>query len=308
MNNVAILAHYDKNNEIQNYVIYYIKELSKVTKTIIFVSDSDINDSELNKIRPYVTHAIVGKHGEYDFGSYKRGYFYAKEKNLLNECNELILANDSCYAPLFPFEEMFTKMSPQEVDFWGVTENDSEHKIKHVQSYFMVFKSQVFNSECFNNFMNSIKKEETKQAIIDNYEIGLSKLLLENHFKYDVYCDLSKKINGAFILKYKKLIKENRVPFLKRSITLYRTKREAYPIGVKSFIEKYTDYNYSFIEEDVKKNCKKLNYIEKVVLIFKYYLHKMKNFKRRIISIQIDKKNQKIVLFTKTVFEHKSLE
>ena len=275
----------------------------KFTKTIIFVSDSDINDSELNKIRPYVTHAIVGKHGEYDFGSYKRGYFYAKEKNLLNECNELILANDSCYAPLFPFEEMFTKMSPQEVDFWGVTENDSEHKIKHVQSFFMIFKPQVFNSECFNNFMNSIKKEETKQAIIDNYEIGLSKLLLENHFKYDVYCDLSKKINGAFILKYKKLIKENRIPFLKRSITLDRTKREAYPIGVKSFIEKYTDYNYSFIEEDVKKNALKLNTVGHVLLLFRNFLYKIKLFRKLFIEIHINKKQQKITLFTKTIFE-----
>ena len=106
-NRVAIFAHFDKNNRIQDYVIYYLRELNKVIDKIIFVSDSNISVEELDKIQPYVKHAIVGRHGEYDFGSYKRGFIYAKTNNFLKNCYELIFCNDSCYGPLYPFEDVF---------------------------------------------------------------------------------------------------------------------------------------------------------------------------------------------------------
>ena len=111
MKRTAVFAHYDKNNLIQDYVVYYLSELKKYAEKIIFVSDSDVLPEELKKIEGIVEQSIIGRHGEYDFGSYKRGFLYAKENNLLTACEELILANDSCYAPLFPFEEMFSAMS-----------------------------------------------------------------------------------------------------------------------------------------------------------------------------------------------------
>lgn len=97
MKRTAVFAHYDKNNLIQDYVVYYLSELKKCAEKIIFVSDSDVLPVELKKIEDIVEHSIIGRHGEYDFGSYKRGFLYAKENNLLTTCEELILANDSCY-------------------------------------------------------------------------------------------------------------------------------------------------------------------------------------------------------------------
>lgn len=98
MKRTAVFAHYDKNNLIQDYVVYYLSELKKYAEKIIFVSDSDVLPEELKKIEGIVEQSIIGRHGEYDFGSYKRGFLYAKENNLLTACEELILANDSCYA------------------------------------------------------------------------------------------------------------------------------------------------------------------------------------------------------------------
>ena len=39
MHRAVVFAHYDKYNSIQEYVLYYLKELRKVADTIIFVSD-----------------------------------------------------------------------------------------------------------------------------------------------------------------------------------------------------------------------------------------------------------------------------
>ena len=38
MHRAVVFAHYDKYNSIQEYVLYYLKELRKVADTIIFVS------------------------------------------------------------------------------------------------------------------------------------------------------------------------------------------------------------------------------------------------------------------------------
>lgn len=83
MKRTAVFAHYDKNNLIQDYVVYYLSELKKCAEKIIFVSDSDVLPEELKKIEGIVEQSIIGRHGEYDFGSYKRGFLYAKENNLL---------------------------------------------------------------------------------------------------------------------------------------------------------------------------------------------------------------------------------
>lgn len=83
MKRVAIFAHYSSDSKIEDHVIYYLQGLNQVTDYIIFVSDSDIKESELQKIKNITTKSIAKHHGEYDFGSYKRGFIYAIENNLL---------------------------------------------------------------------------------------------------------------------------------------------------------------------------------------------------------------------------------
>ena len=153
MKRIAIFAHYSTDNKIDDYVIFYLKELKKVAESIIFVSDTNIEEEELDKIKEYTIKSIAKKHGEYDFGSYKIGYLYALNNKLLSEYEELIFANDSCYAPLFPFTDMFNEMSNKKLDFWGASQNGWRNKYSnippHIQSFFIVFKRNVFLSDYF---------------------------------------------------------------------------------------------------------------------------------------------------------------
>lgn len=205
---------------------------------------------------------------------------YAKENNLLTACEELILANDSCYAPLFPFEEMFSAMSKKTLDFWGATSSDSGIKkedenvycrFNHIQSYFVVFKPAVFNSDIFNNFITSVKKENTKEEIVIKYEMGMTHLLEENGFKYDSYSKLSKEVPSAHTAAYINLIRHDKSPFLKREITLYRNAEVFYPILTKYLIKRYTKYDYNLIRNDVKKNARYLTIMEHIKYGFKTY-------------------------------------
>ena len=95
-------------------------KLKQICNTDIFLSDCDVDNKELEKIQKYCRFIKANKHGEYDFGSYKRGYILAKENNILEQADELIFANDSCYGPLYDLGKVFEKMETQDIDFWGM--------------------------------------------------------------------------------------------------------------------------------------------------------------------------------------------
>jgi len=188
---IAIFAHYDKHNIVDPYVIHYLEQLQQIAD-VVFVSDCDLPHAEIKKVMPYSIEVLAKRHGMYDFGSYKLGYLTIENK--IQDYDELILCNDSVYGPLSPLAQLWQKMSSDEVDFWGVSENYfyNNSKIKntpqfidsyHLQSFFLVFKKNIFSSILFKKFIHSIKEEDGKQDIISNYEIGLSQMLIKNGFR-----------------------------------------------------------------------------------------------------------------------------
>ena len=225
MKRAVVFAHYDKNSIIDDYVIYYLKELKKIADTIVFVSCCNLADKEIEKLNGIASHVIVQFHDEYDFGSYKRGFLYLQ--NRFNEFDELIFANDSCYGPLYPLEKVFSKMENENSDFWGITKNNFGYKknlkhffVKrpHVQSYFIVFKQKIFTQDFFADFMQSIKHLQTKKEIISKYEIGLTELLKEKGFKFKTFINAYENINNITILKWRQIIEKYQMPFVKKSL------------------------------------------------------------------------------------------
>ena len=189
MKRLAIFAGYDKDNIIDDYVVYYIKELNKISD-VIYVSDCNMLDNELKKIDNHCIHIINGRHGEYDFGSYKRGYLYAYEKNILKDYDYLILCNDSCYGPFFNFKEIVENMESKNTDVWGIFKclKDKDND-EHLQSYFLSLKQKVYLSQYFYDFMSSVKKEKDKREVVKKYEIGLSNLLKKENVSISSFLD-----------------------------------------------------------------------------------------------------------------------
>jgi len=185
MKKLAVFSSFSVDGKISERLVYYLKELKKVCDGIIFIADNPLIPTEFDKIKDLVVHAEASRHGEYDFGSYKRGYLYALNNHLLDNVEELIFCNDSCYGPIYPFKTMFDTMNQKHVDFWGICANDDFRY--HLQSYFIVFNNCVFNSNVFYEFINSVKKEDDRRSVILNYETKLTKLLMQEGFTCDSY-------------------------------------------------------------------------------------------------------------------------
>ncbi|MFC3060744.1 glycosyltransferase [Paenirhodobacter populi] len=178
---IAIFASYSGDGFLPPQVLPYLAGLKPLTQAIIVVCDNDLAPGEREKLAPYATHVITGRHGEYDFGSYKRGTAWARDNGLLETADDLILCNDSCFGPVGSFAPMFEKMEARGLDFWGAT--DSREFTYHLQSYWVVLSRKVFLSSAFTSFLESVKKQDNVQKVILNYELGLTKTLIEAGFK-----------------------------------------------------------------------------------------------------------------------------
>ncbi len=178
----AVFAHYDRDNMVDAYVIEYLRALQAVAETIVFVSDSDLPPDELAKVAPFCAHTIAGRHGEYDFGSYKRGLAFLQPT--AGQYDEIILANDSCYC-IASFVPVFAAMQHKIADFWGMTENKGIYNV-HVQSYFLVFKKSILTNKFFYDFFHNVRAQKNKLAVVKQYEVSLTKELMAQGYRKGV--------------------------------------------------------------------------------------------------------------------------
>ena len=180
MKRLAIFAFYNGKGLINDYVVTYLEYLKEVSDSIIFVADNEPNIKELSKIYPLVSHIESYHHGEYDFGSYKIGFNYAKEHYLLDDVDEIILCNDSCFC-VDPLKPAFDKMDTKSCDFWSMTASN-EYEL-HLQSFFLVVKKNLFSSELFSNYLNNVKHLDNFLEIVKTYEIPLKKTFEQKGYK-----------------------------------------------------------------------------------------------------------------------------
>ena len=182
MKRIAIFAHYDCDGIVDDYVIYYLRGLAHVADRILFVSDCELRAGEAAKIEGLAELVFAGQHGEYDFGSWKRGLAHLNYD--LAGWDELILANNSCYAPVYPFEDVFERMSSVSCDFWSPSNNQIKGKFDHLSSYFLVFRCPVLEDEDFLCFWKQVERQPNASAVIAKYERRLSMLICEKGYSY----------------------------------------------------------------------------------------------------------------------------
>ena len=191
------MAHYDKHNRVDDYVYYYLRMIGVMASEIIFVTVADIDDDDKNKLSNLGVKVIVRDNLGYDFYSYKTGI---KELDL-NVYDELIICNDSVYGPLFDLSHVFSKMDNDGCDCWGVT--DSNEIEYHMQSYFIVFRKSILDSEVFRQFWDNVQILNDKTEIIKKYEIGLSKLLISSGFNVSALLKTPKLGYVSALIRYR---------------------------------------------------------------------------------------------------------
>ena len=206
-----LFAGFDKSGIVDDAMILYIRALSKLGDVIVFI-DSDCDATQTKKLKPYVLNATAKRHGEYDFGSYKRAFAWANTHTDLSQYDFMYMVNDSVYGPLFPLKPYITKMESFATDAFGMVHSTkSEHP--HIQSWFIGMRPSVFMSKWFGEFLSAVTPQKSKGAITHLYEHGFSKRVMENG---GTYACLYTAHNRDIYNKIKHYYRA-KMPFIKRA-------------------------------------------------------------------------------------------
>jgi guanylate kinase len=194
-----IYVHYNKNDELSEYVIYQLEKLKHFYEKIVILSNSKLTGSSLIRLEKYADAVIQRNNIGFDFAAWRDGIRHIGWETL-ETYDELTFMNDTCFGPIRDMSTIYEQFNKNhEADFWGITNHREEMNgmpgtvnernplgdpiPKYIQTYFIAFKNRVIKSEIFQNFWNMIEDyTDIKQAII-HYETQLTKLLENSGYK-----------------------------------------------------------------------------------------------------------------------------
>lgn len=155
----------------------YLRTLSGLGD-VVFCDDSALEEGEIRRIGRYVLHAEAVRHREYDFGSYRRDWEWAKANpGGLEGYDFVYLVNDSVYGPLRELSPLLERLESQDSGAFCLVWFPHRER-GHMQSWFLGFGRRVFTAEWFDGFMESVTAESGKGDVCAKYETGLTRLVL----------------------------------------------------------------------------------------------------------------------------------
>jgi rhamnosyltransferase len=229
MNKALLYVHFNKNDKLSEYVVYQLTSLRKLFKVIVFISNSTVSSGDKSRIHDICDKILIRPNSGYDFAAWRDGIKTIGWPQL-SKFDSVTLMNDTCFGPVYPMNDVYSKMERGAVDFWGITNHaasvdgmpGSNGPIPtHIQSYLTVYSRKVIKSKTFQDFWNNVRDYQTVSEVIRKYETQLTGLLNREKFTHKVVFDTNEYSKGKNIFShnYSELLPlviiNNSVPLLK---------------------------------------------------------------------------------------------
>ena len=132
---VILYVIYERDGILDEWYENLFNEFKRHSSNLICVVNGTLNVHSSDILDKYFNKVLHRENKGYDVTAYKEGILYLYNANLLDK--ELIMCNNSFFAPIYPFDDMLNTMMDKEYDFWGITSIDEHDNIPfHIQSYF----------------------------------------------------------------------------------------------------------------------------------------------------------------------------
>lgn len=267
MRRLLIYLTYDKQNIVDDYIGYFLKNMQSVAESIVVVCNMPEVERGICNLSDYADCIFYRENIGLDAGGFKDALCTFIGWDKIRKYDELILANDSFYGPFNDIGKIFSEMESRKLDFWGLmkrgageygtTGNDPEH----ILSFFYVFHTPLFHSKEFQVYWEDMPYYKDYMTVVKQYERQLTRHFSDLGYTYGAYADTqpnetAKRCNQFFqcdYLSYEMMTKRN-FPFLKRKQlsynTLYNQTQENLALSI-NYIDKHTDYDVNLIWENL---------------------------------------------------------
>jgi lipopolysaccharide biosynthesis protein len=216
MKDVCLFAHYDKDDRVDDYVLWYLRNIGDLSFSIVFISTARLNSSDVARLRALCCDVILRENTGLDFGSWSAGF--AKYGADIN--GRLLLANDSVYGPIGSLAAAINRLTSERADFYGLVE--SVEVAPHLQSWFLLFEPWVLKNAKFRAIFAQPFSAMTKKQIIARAEISILRQLTNAGFHYRALYEIRKAGLAArcfsaspMLFLWRELLCDVNVPFVK---------------------------------------------------------------------------------------------
>ena len=214
----AVVASFVGDGRLPDALLYLLRGLREVVDNVVYVADCPLFPAEVEKLRGLVAVAKFGRHGQYDFGSYRIGLGIARAEGLLEAsvADELVLVNDSNYGPVYPFSESFDKMAGRQCDYWGYTGyNAFGSNNEFIQSFFFLFRRRAIDSGAVDDYLDSVRGPIERDKVIAKLEWNFAKHLSKAGLVADTFVPMGLKCKGSPTKNPLTLCGKYRMPLVK---------------------------------------------------------------------------------------------
>ena len=111
---------YDKDGIIDDYILYQLRDLRENVSFIHCVLNGNLTEEGRELLSEIADEVYVRENKGNDIGAYRAAIAYIGWEKLAGY-DELLLMNNTCFGPVYPFREAFDWAKQQDFDFWGLT-------------------------------------------------------------------------------------------------------------------------------------------------------------------------------------------
>jgi hypothetical protein len=168
---LALYAIHTEIATLSTFHVAVMRELERLGFYVVvinsFEGNSDSLGTQLDDLADeFVVRVDLGR----DFGSwvsYVMTYY-----DFVSCFEHVAFLNDSLLGPLFPLEQVFERGLNSDAALWALT--DSYQQLYHLQSSFVLVRSDAWKNNSFRQFFSEYQYPTDKTLIIQQGEIGLS--------------------------------------------------------------------------------------------------------------------------------------
>lgn len=226
---LLIFFFYDRQGIVDAYIPYMLNDMAKNVTDISVVCNGALSPEGRKSFERFTRDIYVRENIGFDVWAYKE----AMERigwDKLGSYDEIILMNYTMMGPVYPFREMFDRMSGEDVDFWGITQfykSDDDpfgtmpdgYIPDHIQSHFIAVRKSLCNAAIFHEYWDEMPMITGYIDSVSRHEARFTKYFADAGYKWKVYAD-AEDLRG---LSYQpavglalKMVKEKKCPIFKR--------------------------------------------------------------------------------------------
>lgn len=267
MKRLCIYETYDKQNIVDNYIGFMLKELKTCMDYLVVVCNETHIDKGMEILEKYADIIFLRENIGFDAGAFKDVLCHLLGWEKVMIFDELFLINDSFFGPFIPMKDIVAEMEQKDLDFWGIIDHaeaiDSrlERIPAHIQSFFLCIKSAMLHDIAFREYWDQMLYYKKMDDVVKNHEMMFTQHFLKIGYRYGVYahteCNNSDNLQNNFIqymVLSNELIRKRNFPFLKKQQITYNTLNQQTQENLKQsfdYIENNTNYNIDLIWENI---------------------------------------------------------